>query len=92
MPTATSKAVQVTYLPVVDHATMADALSSALDVGFRGTITTYRDASDTQVWMLEINGDTLASPVHAKFGDVLVWDTHNLRAMPQAEFDNNYDA
>jgi hypothetical protein len=92
MPNATTKSISVTYFPLDTPADMGNALSAALTVGYRGSISASTDAQGTANWMIELNGPGNPDPVQAPLGNVLVWDNTYLKTMTQAQFTAGYTA
>lgn len=90
MPSATTKPVNVTYIPLDTPADMGNALSLALGIGYRGTIEAYADSASNEVWHIQLIGPGNPLPVNAALGDVLIWDATSLTSMTQAVFLTKY--
>lgn len=90
MPNATTKPVTITYLPLDTPADMGNALSAALTIGYRGTISASLDAQGTATWLIELNGPGNPEPVQAPLGNVLVWDATYVKTMTAAQFTAGY--
>jgi hypothetical protein len=91
MPSATTKPVSVTYVPLNSPSDLGDALNTALSIGYRGKLEAYTDpTTGNAVWRLELNGPGNPTPVNAGLGDVLIWDETSLASMSQTVFADKY--
>lgn len=90
MPQATTKTIEVTYLPITSPTDMADALVAALSIGYSGGITAIRDNNGAVAWSMEVTGPGNPTAAKARIGDVYVWDGHYVTVMQADEFADKY--
>lgn len=90
--TAIAKPVEIQFFPLDTPEHIGEAQDDLMNIGFRSTCAAWVDSrTNSKTWALECvapNGVITT----AQFGDVLVWDTIALIAMPDREFQAKYRA
>jgi hypothetical protein len=85
MPTATSKPVDVTYMPMTDWSGLAKALHDAEALGYFGVVANEQSKG----WSLSLTGPGQARLV-AQIGQVLIWNGTVMSVMNQTDFAGAY--
>ena len=73
MPQATSKPEQITFFPLSSPIDLGNALNASLGIGYRGTISAFKNLDGTDVWSVELNGPGNPQPVYASLNYVFIW-------------------
>jgi hypothetical protein len=92
MAQATSKPVEVTYLPLTNWQDMAAALAAALTIGYAGVINAATDPQSGQPrWGITLTGPgNPLGAVHASIGDYILWDGRTVTVLAESEFNVRY--
>ncbi len=85
MPQATSKPVEVTYLPITTNQEMFDALLQAPNIAYQGSIELTLNAEGAGVLVLKLAGPA-QSRIEAALGQVLVWNGTTLASLGVDDF------
>lgn len=93
---ATTKSIEVTYFSLVAPSDFIDCLVDLLAIDYTGSIAVTKDVAGNPQWEMSIQQTVTASSrsvnaLRAGLGEVLIWDGQILKALPQADFDAQYN-